>query len=265
MAGDTIKETLMKRLLILLLLLPSLAWGEDYARMNPYVLGAGVSAAALHYCASSTANQSTTGFLCEDFQGDAECETGFTSNCRSAWTVDAACAGDPNYQATGLAGTYSLNLTENAVSASCTKYRTFSSSANAYAYFMIKIAEIADMSGTEKQDVACLGATRCCLTVGYNTDNYYFGVDVSGTATYSTVTPSTTQVYHVWLEHLQATSCTAYISTTSTKPVATVSATGANITVDRFWVGAYKWGGIYIVNDVTIDNIFVDDAAIGDQ
>lgn len=36
----------MKRLLILLLLLPSLAWGEDYARMNPYVLGAGVSAAA---------------------------------------------------------------------------------------------------------------------------------------------------------------------------------------------------------------------------
>lgn len=40
----------MKRLLILLLLLPSLAWGsdlgQDYARMNPYILGGGASAAA---------------------------------------------------------------------------------------------------------------------------------------------------------------------------------------------------------------------------
>lgn len=54
MAGDTIKETLMKRLLILLLLLPSLAWcGEpiELARMNPYILGSGVSAAA---CATGT-------------------------------------------------------------------------------------------------------------------------------------------------------------------------------------------------------------------
>lgn len=40
----------MKKLLICLLLLPSLAWGsdlgQDYARMNPYILGGGVSAAA---------------------------------------------------------------------------------------------------------------------------------------------------------------------------------------------------------------------------
>lgn len=36
----------MKKLLILLLLLPSLAWGQEYARMNPYILGGGASAAA---------------------------------------------------------------------------------------------------------------------------------------------------------------------------------------------------------------------------
>lgn len=36
----------MKRLLLLLLLLPSLAWGQEYARMNPYILGGGASAAA---------------------------------------------------------------------------------------------------------------------------------------------------------------------------------------------------------------------------
>lgn len=39
----------MKRLLFILLLLPSLAWGsdlgQDYARMNPYILGGGASAA----------------------------------------------------------------------------------------------------------------------------------------------------------------------------------------------------------------------------
>ena len=51
----------MKRLLFLLFLLPSLAWGSDlgqeYARMNPYVLGAGVSAAGPQ-CTSGAADQS---------------------------------------------------------------------------------------------------------------------------------------------------------------------------------------------------------------
>jgi hypothetical protein len=43
------KGDLMKRLLILLLLLPALAWGGDIeiARMNPYILGGGASAAAV--------------------------------------------------------------------------------------------------------------------------------------------------------------------------------------------------------------------------
>lgn len=54
-----VKETPMKRLLILLLLLPSLAWGQEYARMSPYILGAGVSAAA---CTTGTVvAEGTTG------------------------------------------------------------------------------------------------------------------------------------------------------------------------------------------------------------
>lgn len=38
----------MKKFILFFLLLPSLAWGsdlgQDYARMNPYILGGGVSA-----------------------------------------------------------------------------------------------------------------------------------------------------------------------------------------------------------------------------
>lgn len=48
---------IIKGLLIALLLLPSLAWGQEYARMNPYILGGGGSAA--DYCASQTWNTFT--------------------------------------------------------------------------------------------------------------------------------------------------------------------------------------------------------------
>ena len=43
----------MKRIIFLLLLLPSLCWGQEYARMNPYILGSG-AAAAVYTCHSGT-------------------------------------------------------------------------------------------------------------------------------------------------------------------------------------------------------------------
>jgi hypothetical protein len=57
-----IKETPMKKLILFLLLLPALAWGGEpieIARMNPYILGSGVSAAAA--CSSGTVDASQTG------------------------------------------------------------------------------------------------------------------------------------------------------------------------------------------------------------
>src|SRR5574343_1225229 len=96
MAGDTIKETPMKKLLICLLLLPSLAWGaetQDYARMNPYVLGGGVSAAASTFCSDAThttQNPSTAVLLCEDLQSNQACWSGATGGdavCRVTWVV----------------------------------------------------------------------------------------------------------------------------------------------------------------------------------
>jgi hypothetical protein len=101
MAGDTIKETLMKRLLILLLLLPSLAWGEDYARMNPYILGGGVSAAA---CTPAYGTEQLTAAICTDDSGgnEADAYTGWTAI--GSPTLDST-TGDTNQ------GTYKLEIT----------------------------------------------------------------------------------------------------------------------------------------------------------
>lgn len=82
----------MKKLLICLLLLPSLAWGQDYARMNPYILGGGVSAAGTAaYCTGdnecTATNPDQCSLLCEDNEGDAACVSGGDEECRNTWTA----------------------------------------------------------------------------------------------------------------------------------------------------------------------------------
>src|SRR5574343_453098 len=110
MAGDTIKETLMKRLLICLLLLPSLAWGQEYARMNPYILGGGVAAAAPStFCKDNNSTQSTDGTLCEDFDNPSsnDCYTGASDdNCYLTWTIFAT---PVDFTGTNIGGTGSVN------------------------------------------------------------------------------------------------------------------------------------------------------------
>jgi len=83
----------MKKLLFALLLLPSLAWGQEYARMNPYILGGGVSAAAgpTDYCTGPAActetNPDQCSLLCEDVEGTTDCGNVSTDEkCRSTWT-----------------------------------------------------------------------------------------------------------------------------------------------------------------------------------
>ena len=83
----------MKRLLILLLLLPSLAWGQDYARLGMPILGGGAAAVAgtTAYCtgaATCTAtNPDQCSLLCEDFEGTAACVSGGDEECQNTWTA----------------------------------------------------------------------------------------------------------------------------------------------------------------------------------
>jgi hypothetical protein len=83
----TIKETPMKKLLICLLLLPSLAWGQEYARMNPYILGSSVPVAAVTYCTSATeCGTNHCDLLCEDFEGATDCgDVSTIEKCRTTY------------------------------------------------------------------------------------------------------------------------------------------------------------------------------------
>lgn len=126
----------MKKLIIFLLLLPALAWGGEpieIARMNPYILGAGVSAAA---CSSGTADASqatgnttvtatlfgqsftvsadnsylysiTVGFLCNTDGGCADTE--FTLRYGNAENMSSSYWGTASTTISGLTYTNSVD------------------------------------------------------------------------------------------------------------------------------------------------------------
>lgn len=101
----------MKKLLLILLLLPALAWGGEpieIARMNPYILGSGGSAAPAEDC---TPAGSYTQYFVESF-GDgtaAECYSGAGgTTCEQTWSIN----GDSTTIAT---------LPSGAPTGSCTK------------------------------------------------------------------------------------------------------------------------------------------------
>jgi hypothetical protein len=119
MAGDTIKETHMKKLLYLLLLLPSLAWGQEYARMNPYILGGGVSAAAASpYCTGTTTctgtNPGSCDMFCEDYEGSSDCGgTGDDTYCQNTFTSVTIGSGDTLVFNGTASGVYPCSGTTN--------------------------------------------------------------------------------------------------------------------------------------------------------
>lgn len=110
----------MRRLLIALLLLPSLAWGQEYARMNPYILGSGVSAASTTaFCTGAATCTATTpgacDMWCEDFEGSTDCDgagDGTDENCRNAYTTNIT-SGDAIDFTSTASGTYPCTGTTN--------------------------------------------------------------------------------------------------------------------------------------------------------
>ena len=215
----------MKRLLLLLLLLPSLAWGQEYARMNPYVLGAGVSAACTPTtgsCTSATAGEcGTTYLMCEDFDGAVDCNSGAgtAEYCRRAYDT---CDGRGTYNSTNIdnGGTYSyLSGTW-----SCENLTTgFAETSPIYVFFKIKVTRVAD--GTLNYVSKLLtGATwDPILVVATEADGTGFKFAVAQTTVGSTYTAklSYDTVYNVWWEYTKGTGANAnqtlYVSTDGTK------------------------------------------------
>lgn len=218
--------------------------------------------------ASKFCDTKTGYLLCEDFEGTSSCESGSSnSNCRNTWVAGSnACLNPPNYgYTTALSGVNSVFFDESSGSSLCSKNSpAFASVSNQYAYFTIKINELANFSGTENVAPFCIGSGRCCLRIAYNVDAVKFGASGSADAFGNTTTPTQGTQYHIWLDYV-GTSCSLYVSTTGTKPASPeATATVTDIASTIVILQSSDTDG-YDLDQILFDNILVDDASIGDQ
>lgn len=275
----------MKKLILILLLLPSLAWAQaidfskPYARMGVVSMGAGVAAASA-FCASATSTPNATGVICEDFEGSTQCISGYSSNCRAAW--NASVNGTPDFDyGTAIDGTYSLNAPAYTNAASISTSRTFTESAGAtyYGYFKVKLVNIPAVA-TSKIFVQVKGNGAGTLAGSITLKNISSAVHITCTAAGGTVSSDSTatvtegETYNFWWKFIPENpngsgnaEFHCAFSTTTTKPsdpsdnyVKSVNGT-TEYAVDTFQAEVeYSSGGQ--CSDVVIDNIFIDDADI---
>lgn len=266
----------MKRLLIFLLLLPSLAWSAEpieVARMNPYILGGGVAAAASTFCSSATATASTTGVLCEDFEGSTECASTYSSNCRAAWSVGL---GTPDFDyATPIAGTYSLNLPAytNAAAIGLHRNWTYNSSTTYYGYMKIKAVNIPAVSTSQMLfSLKESSSNRCYVLWKNNGSAVVWAVAAgSGTGAETVDTVSEGSTYNLWFKFVPGSGsnaeCHIAVSTTTTKPsdpsngYAKSTDGTATSSIDNIFLEP-SYSSVGQCNDLVVDDIFIDDADI---
>jgi hypothetical protein len=284
MAGDTIKETLMKRLLILLLLLPSLAWSAEpieVARMNPYILGGGVAAAASTFCSSATATTGgINGLICEDFNGSASCADTYTSNCRNTWTV---VAGTPNFEyATSpapLEGTKSLLLDALTDEADTWIYKpfTWTTGQTHWLYIVINNRNLPTGSGAAMFAKITENNGAGCAYFGYSKDGLgtYLYVGAGGGTPANTVgTISSGHTYHVWMSYTVGTgansTATIAFSENGTKPTSgdnyaeCTNGTWTDTPTRLYLMGKWDTNSTYSSEPI-IDKVILDDASIGNS
>jgi hypothetical protein len=277
MAGDTIKETLMKRLLILLLLLPSLAWGQEYARMSPIMLGGGVAAAAPStFCKDNNSTQSTDGTLCEDFDNPSsnDCYTGASDdNCYYTWYVANSYdfTGATNIGGTG--STYSLDLKGKTGEATSTAKYNYSETANAtyWVYFKIKLADVTCVptgnaifirlrSGGDASNIGEVGIYNDSGTYKLSVTN------IGGGHGYSSGGMTLGETYNIWIMvdpgSSNDTKIHAAFSTGTTRPNDgdagyAKQETGQNYAaLDTITLMA-DYGSSNVCGDYVIDNVFI--------
>lgn len=245
--------------------------------MNPYILGGGVAAST--FCASSTAtSKGSTGLLCEDFDltvGGTECASGYSSNCRAAWTVDKS---TPDYDyKSSISGENSLYLAGCGTSDDVRTTRTFTPTDGQpqEAYFEFILTD----DGTAPGDFILFTFRR-------NTSNYCqidllankkLRVTVSGGSSVDTVGTITEDVHtYVWVKYTKENPdaalngfCSVAFNTIASRPTSGhdnyAESTGGTESYDATGVWLLgEYTSASSCNNVIIDNVFVDDATIGD-
>lgn len=221
----------MKRLLIFLLLLPSLAWGEEpllLSRMNPYILGGGVAAAAYSFaCTSATSTANTSGVLCEDFDNptQTDCNTDDGLYCRAAWS--ATTDGSPNFAYAGATG--KAAFVDSCSDAADADARVFDEGTTEtfYWYFQIKITTGFDID-TGRRELVKLKTSNAGANWGvfnlYDAGStMHFHIEfVSGSAAYAASAITVGTLYHVWIKTVRGSGANAKLTmqfaTTATRP-----------------------------------------------
>lgn len=226
----------MERILFLLLLIPSLAWGQismSGVSLSGCTTGVSAAAAGPTYCSSATQAGTTTYLACEDFEGSADCGgAGDDTYCWNAFTV----AGSVVFNAAGIEGTRSAE-TDCASEGRLFK-KAVTETDSLYAFFMLKIV---DTPSTAAKNIFYLSATGVNKSILYATTGRQLYVS-HGTIT-SSADPTTAltegETYYVWFGYTKSTTDapengTAYVcySTTATKPAdPTTDAACSNVTV----------------------------------
>jgi hypothetical protein len=252
----------MKKILLLVLLIPSLAFAGQGMGPGPGVKGYAGGGGGTLYCTSSTSDGTTTWLKCEDFEGSGSCDTGTGDTCWATWS----CGGT---QQSTCGGAYTTapcdaglpidsgNAEYLAGTGSC--YTTFTTAATVYGYEKIRFPvyagandnflNLADSSGTLLFGLTSTGGgtPKIRLTCG------------SGSSDGST-TISTGTAYNIWFDYTKGTGanavCHVYISTTSTKGSAEVSITNGDATGDavRLYNKSVSTGVESIVDRIRISS-----------
>lgn len=221
----------MKRLLFIpLIFLCSALWAGDsckepvqLARMNPYIAGAGVSAAATY-------------LLSEDFDGSSTCYTGDSTyvNCNTPaakWTLAGfSGSGSVNFKYSTspapLGGTYSAYLQNEHAYNDGTIVASITASDTVGVYAIVNFPTASLEAGYTKPFIRIRnGTTDLCAAALYQSSEQ-FAVLSEGAENHSGgVSYSATTTYHVWLEWTKATSgdgiCRLYVGANdSTKTLA---------------------------------------------
>lgn len=238
----------MKRLLILLLLLPSLAWGQDYARLGTAIIGGGASAACTPTtgsCTNATTGECGTTYLaCEDFEGSTDCNivAGNLPYCRATYT---SCDGYGTYNddsASKIEGSYSYH---NNTKWPCEYIATFSGISPAYAFGKVRFIRDADDAANFLWKFDTADAFDPTISVVTAADGTGYRLDAAGCGStgWGSTKLSYGTVYNIWMEYTKGTGANSkldlYVSSTSTKGSVYASYSDGNCqgNATGFWLG----------------------------
>lgn len=198
------------------------------------------------FCQNATTTlNGTTGILCEDFEGATSCYSGYSSNCRNAWTSVTGTGADLDY-GTPLDGVYSANFPDTAENDKIQKTITSTATVGIY----IGKINFSSFGPSAKNIVSGAYYTMQVNNVG--------NLSTNGT-TFTVNAMSTGTTYHIWGWYDKDGSQYACFDTTTTRPD---PSTSNNCSYTATSANSSNVTSMLIQNDTSTMNFVFDDVLI---